>query len=111
MYEVSRQPVEVKLLSDSITSGRTGYTEDQRIRVANLFVAFCGHAMLVCHKVMASRWIKSKGDLGIVFSRGKQQWVVFPINRASKHIDSGPEYSTYDFFMAVHELLKPEPSA
>ena len=104
-------PPSVRLLSDSITSGRAGYTEEQRIRVANLFGAFCGHAMLVCHKGVPGRWIKSKGDLGIVFTRGKQQWVVFPINRVFKHIDSGPEYSTYDFFMAVHELLKPKPSA
>ena len=101
-------PPSVKLLSDSITSGRTSYTPEQRIKVANLFGAFCGHAMLIFNKGVSSRWIKSKGDLGIVFTRGKQQWVVFPINRVFKHIDSGPEYSTYDFFMAVHELLKPK---
>jgi hypothetical protein len=106
--EFGYNPPSVRLLSDSITSGRADYTEDQRIRVANLFGAFCGQAMLFFNKGVASRWIKSKGDLGIVFTRGQQQWVVFPINRVFKHIDSGPEYSTYDFFMAVHELLKPQ---
>jgi hypothetical protein len=107
--EFGYNPPSVKLLSDSISSGRADYTEDQRIRVANLFGAFCGHAMVVLNKGVASRWIKSKGDLGIAFTRGKQQWVVFPINRVFKHIDSGPEFSTYDFFMALHELLKARP--
>jgi hypothetical protein len=106
--EFGFNPPSIKLLSDSITSGRADYTEDQRIRVANLFGAFCGQAMLSFNKGVSSRWIKSKGDLGIVFTRGKQQWIVFPINRVFKHIDSGPEYSTYDFFMAVHELLRPQ---
>jgi hypothetical protein len=98
-------PPSVKLLSDSITARRETYEEDQRIKVANLFGAFCGHAMVAFNASAPSRWIKSKGDIGIVFTRGKQQWVVFPINRVFKHIDDGPEYSTYEFFMAVHELL------
>jgi hypothetical protein len=105
--DFGHNPRSVKLLSDSITSGRGGYTEDQRIKVANLFGAFCGQAMISFNKGVASRWIKSKGDLGIVFTRGKQQWVAFPINRVFKHIDGGAEYATYDFFMAVHELLRP----
>lgn len=101
-------PPSVRLLSDSITSSRQSYTEDQRVKIANLFGAFCGHAMVLFNKGVASRWIRSDGDLGIVFTRGKQQWVVFPINRVFKHIDDGPEHSTYDFFMAVHEFLRPK---
>jgi hypothetical protein len=103
--EFGYNPPSVKLLSDSITAGREAYAEDQRIKIANLFGAFCGHAMVIYNQGVSSRWIKSKGDFGIVFTRGKQQWVVFPINRVFKHIDDGPEYSTYEFFMAVHELL------
>lgn len=95
----------VKLLSDSITARRESYEYDQRIQIANLFGAFCGHAMVISNQGVPSRWIKSQGDIGIVFTRGKQQWVVFPINRVFKHIDDGPEYSTYEFFMAIHELL------
>src|SRR5581483_2867193 len=69
-------PLSIKLLSDSITSGRADHSEDQRVRVANLFGAFCGQARLSFNKGVSSRWIRSKGDLGIVFTRGKQQWVV-----------------------------------
>jgi len=98
-------PQSVKMLSDSITAGRATYTKNQRNTIANLFGAYCGHAMASFNNTVPSRWVKSNGDFAIVFTRNQQQWVVFPINRVFKHIDSGPEYSTFEFFMAVHELL------
>jgi hypothetical protein len=95
----------VKLLSDSISSERLKYTDERRIKVANLFGAFLGQAMKISNKNIPSEWIKYRGDFGVVFTRGDQQHTAFPINRVFRHIDEGDEYSTYIFFMAVRELL------
>ena len=99
----------VKFLSDSVDAERPTYSENDKIRVANLYGAFLGQTILKANAEANGRWVKYDGDLAILFERAGQKRLVFPINRLFKQIEEGNSASMYAFFLAIREFLQTNP--
>lgn len=99
----------VKFLSDSIDAERSVYSEDDKVRIANLYGAFLGRTILENYPTAEGKWVRYGGDVGILFVEGTRKRLALPINRVFKHIEDGPRSSMHLFYMAIPQFLVDKP--
>ena len=96
----------VELLSRDIDRKRLSMNEEQKVKIANLYGAFLGQAILQTPLGAQGRWVRMGGDIGIVFEHKGKQQVVFPINRVFSHIEQGEEASMVSLYLALRDVVE-----
>jgi hypothetical protein len=101
----------VKRLSRELTTHGPGYKGDQRVKIANMYGAFLGKAILVTYSSYPATWVRWRGDVGLEFAADANgvRKILMPITRVFKHVDNGEADSIYSLFMAVPEFLSAGP--
>jgi hypothetical protein len=100
-------------LSKDLTANGSRYTGDQRIKIANMYGAFLGKAILATYSEHPAAWVRWRGDVGLEFAAGANRLrkILFPITRVFKHMENGESDSIYSFFIAFPEFLASDPRA
>ena len=103
----------VRRLGADLTANGARYTPDQRVKIANMYGAFLGRAILVTYPQFQGKWVRWRGDVGIEFAHrdaGRRK-ILFPITKAFKHIENGEPDSIHALFSAVPEFVQSNPAA
>jgi hypothetical protein len=102
----------VEYLASELSEAGSQYSPEDRVKIANLYGAFLGYAILATYPQYAARWVRWKGDVGLEFSvpKGAILKILFPINRVFKNIDNGEADSIHSLFLAVPEFVNTKPS-
>jgi hypothetical protein len=100
-------------LSEDLTANGSRYTGDHRVKIANMYGAFLGKAILATYSEHPAAWVRWRGDVGLEFAAGANRIrkIVFPITRVFKHIENGESDSIYSHFIAFPEFLAADPRA
>ena len=98
----------VARLAKDLSDNGVHYQGEQRVLIANMYGAFLGQAILATYPQFPGRWVRWKGDVGIECAPGNGQVskIMFPINKAFKHIENGEEDSIYALFAAIPEFMQ-----
>ena len=112
MPDAGYDQASVERLSQDLTAHRSGFTGDQRIKVANMYGAFLGKAILATYSKHPAAWVRWRGDVGLEFAVGANgiRKILCPLTRVFKHIDNGESDSIYSLFIAVPEFLATDPT-
>jgi hypothetical protein len=104
----------VQLLSAGLERIRAKLDDEGRNRLANIYGAYLGFALLNSNPSAGGVWVRTKdGAVAIRFDKAKNGMTMFamPITRVFKHIDEGDTYSIYSYFLAMPEALSADPLA
>ena len=110
--EASYDGGSVERLAKDLTANSARYSADQRVQVANMYGAFLGRSIIATYPEFAGTWVRWKGDIGIELANGGNglRKILFPINKAFKHIENGQADSIFGLFAAVPEFVKSSPA-
>jgi hypothetical protein len=102
----------VEWLSISLNSSRKQYVGELGVRVANLYGAFLGNALIETHADAQPVWVKTPEGVGIHFRNpnGRILKIVYPIARVTKQIEHGEEYSIGAFMRAQQQFRAEKPA-
>lgn len=98
----------VKRLSDDLTRIRKTLDEAARERLATIYGAFLGKAVIEANREFDGRWVRIRnGDVAVRFGKSLSgnTIIALPITRTFKHIDEGEVYSIYSYFQSIPEAL------
>ena len=99
----------VKRLSEDLNRSRSTLDADARIKIANMYGAFLGNALIASNREANGTWVRLRnGDVAIRFEKTKDGTSNFalPITRVFKHIDDGEIHSIYSFFLSISDILR-----
>jgi hypothetical protein len=103
--------VSIRRLSEDLSANGSSYKGDARVKIANMYGAFLGKAILVTYPKYPATWVRWRGDVGLEFevdANGMRK-LLMPITRVFKHLDNGESNSIDSLFMAVPEFLGARP--
>jgi hypothetical protein len=97
----------IRRLSQDLSANGSSYKGDARVKIANMYGAFLGKAILVTYSKYPATWVRWRGDVGLEFEADAKgiRKLLMPITRVFKHVDNGESDSIYSLFMAVPEFL------
>jgi hypothetical protein len=97
----------IRRLSEDLSANGSSYKGDARVKIANMYGAFLGKAILITYSKYPAAWVRWRGDVGLEFAADANgvRKILMPITRVFKHVDNGEADSIYSLFMAVPEFL------
>lgn len=93
----------ITVLSSGVNSLRLKADAMQREKIANIYGAFLGCAIIENYKSHKACWVKTKDGIGIKLEKPgtKMPLIVFPFTRLFKHFDQGEEQSMLNFYVEI----------
>ncbi|MGY3265592.1 hypothetical protein [Lysobacter sp. HA35] len=93
----------IKWLSDDVSAQRAAYSGEPKVKVANIYGAFLGTAIIEHYKALNGRWVENQEGMGVLLPEHSK--IVFPITRVFKQIEDGDDYSMLSIFLAIPQLV------